>query len=213
MKRSFLSIILILSCVAVNALKPQSPNLSETYTQAKAGNAASQRMLAQSLYYGRFIDQDSKEARIWFEKSAKQGDMEAQLWLATMYYAGEGGKQDYKKALYWYKKAAEQKAVRAYAMLALMYLYGEGVERSYQESLKWAEPAAGEEDSIALYCLGCIYNEGSAVKQDKELGKKLIARSAELGYKTAQRWMQLFGQERPEEEIDDELLNALQFVL
>ena len=75
---------------------------------AEEGDADAQFNIGDLYYNGIGVDEDDKEAFVWYHKAAKQGHADAQYNLADMYYIGQGVEEDDKKAKKWYRKAAQQ---------------------------------------------------------------------------------------------------------
>ena len=60
-------------------------------------------------YNNGFIENDPRQAFLWWKKSAKQGNTDAQFKVAECYSTGTGVKEDYEKALAWLKLASKPK--------------------------------------------------------------------------------------------------------
>jgi hypothetical protein len=75
---------------------------------AEEGDADAQFNIGNIYYNGIGVDENDKEAAVWYHKAAKQGHAAAQFDLASMYYIGQGVEENDEKAKKWYRKAAKQ---------------------------------------------------------------------------------------------------------
>ncbi len=82
--------------------------LHELSKEGKKNSARAQHYLGDCYENGIGVDEDTKQAVIWFKKAAQQGDACSQFNLEFCYYNGEGVDINMKQAVMWYKKAAEQ---------------------------------------------------------------------------------------------------------
>jgi TPR repeat protein len=121
---------------------------------------AAQCNLGIMYYYGKGVQQDSKQAAAWYQKAAAQGDAEAQCNLGNMYYYGKGVQQDSKQAAAWYRKAADQGHASAQCSLGLMYHEGEGgVQQDSKQAAAWLQKAADQGYTMAYLGLGALSEE------------------------------------------------------
>lgn len=82
---------------------------------------------------------------------------------------------------------AESGNAEAQLYLGICYSMGEGgVQMDDKEALKWLQRSAQQKNYQAQYMLSLYCLEGRTVKQDKELGLKLLKSSAEGGFAEAQ---------------------------
>jgi uncharacterized protein len=83
----------------------KSGNTAEGYrltrVAAEQGNPAAQFVLGQFLSNGDGVEQNYKEAAVWFRRAAEQGDDAAEEALAAAYFFGRGIPQDYIEAHKW----------------------------------------------------------------------------------------------------------------
>jgi TPR repeat protein len=122
------------------------------------------------------VEQDDKQAVIWYRKAAEQGDAEAQNNLAVMYANGKGTIQDKEQAVFWFHKAADQGEAMAQLNLGRMYFNGEGVQQDVIQAYMWTDLAAEQ----AL--------EG-AVNAQNNLIKALTVLQIKEGKKLAHEWI------------------------
>ena len=120
---------------------------------AERGDVDAQYRLGVMYDFGQGVNQDSEQARHWFEKSAKQSHVFAQLFLAALYYNGEGVQQDYVQARYWFEKAAEQGDADAQIGLGLIYQNGHGVRQNKRKAKEFFGQACdkGEQAGCDAY--------------------------------------------------------------
>jgi len=73
---------------------------------AEHGNAQAQLYLGMMYRQGKGVQQDDKQAGLWWNKSAEQGNMEAQEHLGLTYAKGAGVERDWVQADKWFSIAA-----------------------------------------------------------------------------------------------------------
>ena len=76
--------------------------MNEIKKKAEAGQAYAQFEYGQYFEFGKGVEQDFTQAKVWYEKAAEQGFAKAQYNLAMLYQHGRGVQTDYKRALYYY---------------------------------------------------------------------------------------------------------------
>lgn len=152
------------------------------------------RKLGLCYYEGRGVQKNDKTAALWYERLWRimQGvvDSDHVLYdIAEGYYYGIKSIQSYNLAIKWYKRSAQQLCRGKAAQRRLAEIYEEGtiVPQNYKEAYKWYRQLAEDDDAEALYKMGLYYLEGKGVKQNREKAISLIRKSAEQGYKPAQR--------------------------
>ena len=64
-------------------------------------------------YYGKGVDEDKKEAVIWYELAASQGDAVGQYSLGYCYDNGDGVERDKREAVRWYRLSDNQGNIKA----------------------------------------------------------------------------------------------------
>ena len=112
---------------------------------AKEGSAKAAKMLGDSYYYGKGINQDYFMAYNWWNKAALLGDVDSMVVLAEFLIAPQTDRveRDLATAKYWLLKAAENGHVEA------MYKLGYALENAtffneanFEDAYKWYELAA-----------------------------------------------------------------------
>ncbi|MCM1225462.1 MAG: sel1 repeat family protein [Lachnospiraceae bacterium] len=84
-------------------------------------NAEAQYKIGRMYLYKLGVEENYKEARKWFEKSAKQNYGKGLNGLGHIYASGNGVKKDYTKAKKYFELAVEQGSIDAYGNLGYMY--------------------------------------------------------------------------------------------
>ncbi len=102
----------------------------EFLAAAENGHADSQFNVGLMYEQGIGVEQDEKEAVVWYGKSAAQGNSAAQYNLGVLYENGRGTEIDYVKANEWYRKASVQGDALAIGNLGMLYVRGQGVKEN-----------------------------------------------------------------------------------
>lgn len=84
--------------------------------EADKGNAESQFNLAEALQKGEGVDQDEKEAAIWYYKSAVQGFVDAQFAMGFVCRGGSGVPMDKVLSYMWFDIASKNGDERAFGL-------------------------------------------------------------------------------------------------
>lgn len=154
---------------------------------AIAGTPESCLELGNAYYYGRGIDQDMYSAFQWYLEAAKSNNPAALFNVALCYDEGIGTEVNKIEALRWYKKAADAGVLQAKFNLAMYYKDGAKLssdsgdiflEKDFQKSLKLLKECSNAMFPPANRELAKMYLKGNNLKQDKNLGLKLLERSA-----------------------------------
>jgi alpha/beta superfamily hydrolase len=135
---------------------------------------------------GQGVEQDAKQAVVWYRKAAEQGNANAQANLGIMYARGQGVERDAKQAVVWYRKAAEQGHATAQANLGMMYDSGQGVEQDAKQAVFWYSKAAEQGHATAQANLGMMYESGQGVERDAKQAVVWYRKAAEQGNARAQ---------------------------
>jgi TPR repeat protein len=128
---------------------------------ANAGDPEAQFHLATIYDNGKGVEENDKEAVLWYRKAADQGYADAQYNLGSMYLNGEGVSQDDKKAAEWFLKAAALKHTLAQYNLGIMCSNGVGVPQDYKKAEEWFLIAAKNGFASAQLNLGALYANGN----------------------------------------------------
>jgi TPR repeat protein len=142
---------------------------SSLLAKASAGDATSQRLVAEAYKEGRGVSKDNTEAYVWYRKAATGGDAESQSQTGFLYYVNykiQGDAEDGLQAELWLRKAAEQEHTFAQRHLASMYETGTGVPQDYAKAVYWYSKAAELGDSAAQLRLGELIKAGHGAIKD-----------------------------------------------
>ncbi|MFN9390183.1 MAG: tetratricopeptide repeat protein [Betaproteobacteria bacterium] len=122
------------------------------------------------------VQQDFKEAMLWWKHAARSGYTPAMNNVGLLYANGHGVSRDYEEAFKWWMRAAERG--NAWAMNAVGDLYenGHGVPQSYENALAWSQEAAREGDALAHWNIGNLSEQGQGTA---------------VSYEEAMRWYQI----------------------
>lgn len=112
------------------------------------------------------VDQDLKQAMVWYQKAAQQGNGPAFNSIGNFYRTGSGVKADPKQAYEWYVKGAAAKDPQAMLNLGNCYFYGMGTEKDEKTAVHWWSQAAEEGNAYAIAQMGDCYNYGIVVEKD-----------------------------------------------
>lgn len=122
--------------------------------------------LAQMYEKGLYVDEDIKEAVLWYKKAAHQGDVDAQWSLVDIYSNNEAVK-DEKKAIEALMQLAKLGHLKAQKKLGNSYLEGKGIPKNYLEAKYWFLKAEAQGDAYACGAIGWIYLSGGyGIDQD-----------------------------------------------
>jgi TPR repeat protein len=163
---SRLACVLLLG-LCLGAVAQDRINTEDLKVRSAAGDRSATRQLAEMYYVGRGgVEQDFKEAAVWYEKLAKQGDARAQTSLGLMYARGYGVAKNMDTARKWWSFAAAQNDPGAQFNLGVIYSRGEGVEPDYPQAVQWLNRASQRGHVQAQRNLGLLYYEGKGVERD-----------------------------------------------
>ncbi|OHT05794.1 hypothetical protein TRFO_26397 [Tritrichomonas foetus] len=122
--------------------------------------------VAQMLYEGQGICQDSKQALKWYKRAAKKGNALAMLHTARMYSQGNGVQVNKIKAVKYFKLAAEHGNSSAMYQYAQMLEKGIGMEEAdHEAAYEWYSLAAKKGESKAFGRIMHIYACGIRLRK------------------------------------------------
>ena len=151
------------------------------------------------------------------EKKAKKGDMGAKMLLAECYFEGVGVDKNEKKAFKLMKEASKENHDAIYRM-AQCYAMGIGVKKNYAKAVELFKQydrlctevsvysnahihekqigayrqAATKGNAEAYFMLYLCYKNGFGVEANQHMAYELLVRSADGGYKSAQRELSMY---------------------
>ncbi len=132
------------------------------------------------------LDQNYKEAAIWYERAARAESTLGQHNLAMMFQHGYGVKQDYKQTFKWFLKSASAGHTDSQVELGNCYKKGRGTMKSAQKAFNWYEKAALSGSDFAQCEVAQCYRDGSGVTKDGEKSLEWYERAAKQGNVIAQ---------------------------
>lgn len=149
---------------------------------AANGNASAQFEVGARFAEARGVDQDFKQAAVWYEKSAKQGFALAQYRIATLYERGLGVAKDHNLAKYWYMKSANQGTIKAMHNLAVLTAgQGSSSKPDYATAAAWFNRAAERGLADSQFNLAILYQNGLGVPKDLKESYKWFSLAARAG--------------------------------
>jgi uncharacterized protein len=150
---------------------------------AEQENHMAQHDLGMLYLLGIAVEQDNNVAFTWFKRAAEAGFAKSQTNVGNAYFDGVGVEQDLNQAFRWYEMAAKQGEAVAQTQIGHYYYEGWGnIKKSLSKAKRWYGKAAEQEDPEALYALGWMYISGEGAIQNIKKGKKLLQKSATLGF-------------------------------
>ena len=119
---------------------------------------------------------------------ANAGDPASQYDLGQMLFRGSlRGLQNFEKAVEWLRRASDQGYADAQALLGEKYVFGIGVDQDKEEGLRLLDLAIRQNSPEGYLRLGSILYAGRLLPEDKQRGRALIAKAAELGHSRAKQ--------------------------
>lgn len=150
--------------------------------KAKAGDPASQCLVAIEFQKGDVVPRDFVQAADWYRKAADQGYAPAQYKLGLLLQQKESGViKDEAQAAAWLRKAADQGNAAGEASLALCYTLGRGLARDDAQAAAWYQKAVAQNNPDAMVGLALLYESGHGVSKDGKQAFSLLHQAADLG--------------------------------
>ena len=166
-----------------NLMTPKE--LNEVGDQYFYGQAVDKNIEVAFTYYKRAADQNnpvglanvgkyflvknnSKDAFVYYQKSADLGYAHAFIKLSEMHLNGTGVKRNKKKAFKYLEEAVKLNEIDAYHLLGKYYLLGIGVSKSEERALKLFEKSAQNNNTEGMFLLGQLLLSGKSIKNDFE---------------------------------------------
>ena len=134
--------------------------------KAEQGDAKFQYAYGVCYEKGWGVEQDVKEALVWYRKAAAQDNGPAFNSIGNFYRTGTIVNADPKQAFEYYQKGAAEKDAQAMLNLGNCYFYGMGVEKDEKTAVKWWKDAAEAGNAYALAQMGDSYYYGLGVEKD-----------------------------------------------
>jgi TPR repeat protein len=132
---------------------------------------------------GAGVEKDKCKATKWIEKCAKLGSADAQFNIGVSYYFGIEIDKDINNGLEWLIKSAEQDHLKA-----IEQLYRINIELyNNKEAIKWLIKGTQLGCPKLQYDLAKLHQQGLIFNKDIDKAIEHYTKSAEQGYKYAQR--------------------------
>ena len=183
----------------------------EVKAKAEKGDAEAQLRLGGYYLTGEGVAKDSKQAAIWWRKSAEQGHEVSINNLAGFYfrsknrYVRDRTQEDVAQAVFWWRKGAELGYPDSQNELAGCYFYGNGVEKDMVRAVSLYRKAAEQGHDESQHDLAGCYAKGEGVEKDMEQAVSWYRKSAQQGYVYAQYELAdcyASGQGAPKDEVE-----------
>ncbi len=152
---------------------------------AKGGDGESMNNLGMLYDGGKGVPLDSKEALMWFRKSAEAGYAGGMSNLGRMLEQGRGTTRHVDTAAAWFRKAADLGQSDAQYNLGVLYERGEGVIKNDKHAASWYSLAAANGQIEAQARLGHLYRVGNGVEKDKAKATLLLYGASMNGHAKA----------------------------
>lgn len=171
--KSYLSILLLSSCVHLEPLHAQSYDLDKSSAYLK------------SACYKRFAARDYTNSLNCTEDFTKRDDVVAEYYLGLIYYKGKGVNVDFKKAYKSFLRAADRGYAPAQNSLGVMFDNGQGVIQNFRTAFSWYLKAASRGHVVAQYNIGNMFYKGRGVIHDYKQAYIWFLIAASNGHKEA----------------------------
>lgn len=149
---------------------------------AEENDAFYQYLLGHCYQFGIGLEQNFREAALWYEKSARQNNELAEYALGGCYWQGKGVRQNDAKAIELFKRSAEKKFIWALHQLGDICFDGIGVTKDPKQGQSYYQQAADLGLDIAKRKLGHIFFFGKeGIKKDEKKAFALYKEVADHG--------------------------------
>ena len=146
--------------------------------------------LALQHYSSKFgLDNDYKEAKKYFKKSAEFGNIDAQYYLGLCYEEGTGTQKNSKLAFSWYLKAAEAGNDKAIEKIVYCYKNGYGTVKNNKEYARWFKKYIENCSPEQQYLIAEDYANGNyskGISKEPNTAISLYKKAADSDYVPAQ---------------------------
>lgn len=154
--------------------------------EAEQGKADYQYLYAACFENSWGVEEDMKQALMWYKKAAEQQQKSSYNSIGNIYRTGKGVKQDFKEAFHWFKLGADAKDAQAMLNLGNCYYFGMGTEKNLNEALKWWQESANYSNVYALAQMGDCYYYGIGVERNIEKAIDYFTQAADRNIAGAQ---------------------------
>lgn len=151
------------------------------------------RFVAECLLFGRGVERNPDEAKVWFEKIIKNDysaygffpTSDDYLFLGLCYKISPKSKGDQKKAFTNFTKSSEMENPNGINELGECYFYGTGVKEDNDKAFELFKKAAGLGNVFAYRNIGICYSKGFGTKENPEKAFGNFKKSFDMGNEQA----------------------------
>lgn len=154
--------------------------------KAEHGDAKFQYAYGVCYEKGWGVEQDTKEALVWYRKAAAQENGPAYNSIGNFYRTGTVVKADPKQAFEYYQKGAAEKDAQAMLNLGNCYYFGMGVQKDEKTAVKWWKDAADAGNLYAISQMGDCYYYGIGTEKDLTKAVEYLTQAADHNIANAQ---------------------------
>jgi len=133
---------------------------------AGKGDPSAEFEVAARFAEGKGVQQDFKQAMVWYQRAATQGLAQAQYRLGTLFERGLGTTVDLARARIWYQRAAEQGSVKAMHNLAVLSAGRDAGSPDYGSAAVWFQQAAERGLADSQFNLAVLHENGLGVAKN-----------------------------------------------
>lgn len=168
------------------APRPASDLIADLRKAADGGDAKSQYLFAQRLYFGKDVPRDPGKALEYYLKAADQGNADAAFSVSRLLTEGVDVSADSERATAYLRKAADAGNHDAEHNLALWYENKSCDRDRHAQALAWMTKAAISGDPESQMVLAQFYAEGTGTRRDPAAAPGWMVKSANQGFRPAQ---------------------------
>ena len=153
---------------------------------AEQGLAISMYELGNIYEYGRGVEENEKEAVVWYMKASQIGYMNASAYVGWCYENGLGVDSDINKAIEYFEKGMRRGSGWAAHHIANFYRYGNNVEKNDQKAFAYYLRGAELGSANSMNTVGFYYGDGKGIEKNQTIAFKWYMKAAELGLDAGQ---------------------------
>lgn len=153
---------------------------------AEMGLATSMYELGNIYEYGRGVEENEREAVIWYMKASQIGHMNASAYVGWCYEKGLGVDLDINKAIEYYEKGIRRGCGWAAEHIAKFYRFGNEVEKNDQRAFAYYLRGAELGSANSMNTVGFYYADGKGIEKNQTIAFKWYMKAAELGLDAGQ---------------------------
>ena len=162
---------------------------------ALLGNPDGMFNVANMYHWGRYVRQDYKKAREYFEKLYRMNCRGAAFYLGLYSEYGYAGEKNEAEAVRYYREGLDSGDGYCAVNLGRMYCLGLGVEKDERKGLAYYRRGYQEGDSLACANLGWCYEVGQGTRKNLPKALEYYREGAELGEEHCMEALERLGME------------------